>query len=68
MLPREPMERYEFLRDRGRYLLYPRNDGDDVTRRDHVLVYGVATYSVPPGYVKVASFGPDKYLLSRAAR
>jgi hypothetical protein len=65
VLTTEPTYRYEFLRDRARYLLYPRNDGDDGTPRDHILVYGVRDFRTPPGYEEVASFGPQRYLLSR---
>ncbi|MGQ0722488.1 MAG: hypothetical protein ACT4PE_13080 [Candidatus Eiseniibacteriota bacterium] len=65
VLPTEPTYRYEFLRDRARYLLYPRNTGDDRTLRDHILVYGVRDFETPPGYVQVEFLGPNRYLLSR---
>jgi hypothetical protein len=65
VLPTEPTYRYEFLRDRARYLLYPRNAGDDRTQRDHILVYGVRDFEAPPGYAQVEYFGPNRYLLSR---
>jgi hypothetical protein len=65
VLPAEPTYRYEYLRDRARYLLYPRNDGEDLTPRAHILVYGARDFQAPPGYERVESFAPHKYLLSR---
>lgn len=67
VLPSRPTYQFEFLRDRARYLLYPRNYGDPYTLQDHILVYGVAGYEPPPGYQQVRAFGPDKILFSRRA-
>lgn len=65
ILPREPVHRFEFLRERGRYILYPRNYGNNNELKKYILVYGVKDYEKPHGYVIVENFAQDKYLLKR---
>ena len=65
ILPAEPGHRFMFLREKGRYILYPRNYGDNDTPRDYILVYGQKDYVIPPGYEIIKSFGIDKYLLAK---
>ena len=65
VLPPQPQRRFEFLREKGRYILYPRNYGDNDSPQNYILVYGVQNFKKPEGYEMVRSFGPDKYLLKR---
>ena len=68
VIPREPSERFEFLYAKGRYLLYPRNYGNNTVARRYVLVYNVPDYFIPPGCEVIKTFAPHKYLLAERSR
>ena len=63
VLPAEPRSKFEFLSGKARYFLYPRNYGDNVTRKTYILVYQVKDFYPPAGYEIFVMFAPDKYLL-----
>ncbi len=65
ILPKEPNQKFEFLREKGRYILYPRNYGDNETPRDYILVYGKEDYKIPQGYEVIKAFDHHKYLLGK---
>jgi len=62
IIPKNPKERYEFLREKGRYYLYPRNYGNNEEMANFILVYGVKDFEIPKGYHKYVVFTHDKYL------
>lgn len=55
--------KYEFLREKGRYFLYPRNYGDNERQANYILVYDVDDFEVPEGYRIHTTFTSGKYLL-----
>jgi hypothetical protein len=65
VLPEKPQARLEYLRDKARYLLYPRNTGDNATPRPWMLVYRVPDFEPPSGYRVVKRFAPHATLLAR---
>lgn len=64
VLPAEQQNKFEFLREKARYFLYPRNYGDNAIRKDYILVYQVNNFYHPEGYETLMTFAPDKYLLT----
>ncbi|MBF0531735.1 MAG: hypothetical protein HQL23_01420 [Candidatus Omnitrophica bacterium] len=64
ILPIAPQNKLEFLRDKGRYYLYPRNYGENTLRQKYILVYQQPDFRAPAGYARIKDFGPDKYLLT----
>ena len=64
VLPAEQQHKFEFLREKARYFLYPRNYGDNTIRKDYILVYQVDDFYRPEGYEALVTFAPDKYLLT----
>ncbi len=65
VLPKEPAHKFMFLREKGRYILYPRNYGDNDSGKDYILVYGQKDYLIPQGYKIIKMFDTDKYLLEK---
>jgi len=65
ILPQAHQQEFEFLREKGRYILYPRNYGENTILRNHILVYNVNEWVIPDGYKMSMNFGPGKYLLTR---
>ena len=65
VLPETSKGKFEFLREKGRYYLYPRNYGNNKDPADVVLVYGVKGFVIPEGYRKYKDFSDDKYVLVR---
>jgi len=65
ILPQAHQQEFEFLREKGRYFLYPRNYGENTILRNHILVYNVDEWGIPDGYKILMNFGPGKYLLTR---
>lgn len=65
LLPTDSWRRYAYLREKGRYFLYPRNFGNNSLPGDYILVYGVKDFLAPTGYRILRHFGEDKYLLER---
>lgn len=63
VLPQAPVNKYEFLREKGRYFLYPKNFGNNNLEADYILVYGVEGFQAPANYRKHEVFSQDKYLL-----
>ena len=68
ILPTTSKYKYAFLREKGRYFLYPRNDGNNDQEADYILVYGVRDYTSPKDYNVLAVFSNDKRLYSRGDR
>ena len=64
ILPVQQQNKFEFLREKARYFLYPRNYGDNAIRKDYILVYQVNNFYRPEGYETLVTFAPDKYLLT----
>lgn len=67
VVPAEQRNKFEFLREKARYFLYPRNYGDNAIRKDYILVYQVNNFYHPEGYETLMTFAPDKYLLTNRA-
>ena len=65
LLPRLPLYRYEYLRDKARYLLYPKNYGNNDLQQDFILVYEVAEPAIPDSYRILKRFAPNKVLWVR---
>lgn len=63
VLPQTPENRYYFLREKGRYFLYPRNFGNNQKTAKYILVYGVRDFVLPENYKMEKRFAEDKYLL-----
>ena len=63
ILPLKPKRKYEFLEEKGRYYLYPRNLGNNKVLADYILVYGVNNFKPPGLYEQCLKFSSDKYLL-----
>jgi hypothetical protein len=62
-LPQAPVNKYEFLREKGRYFLYPRNFGNNNLEADYILVYGADGFQIPANYRIYEVFSQNKYLL-----
>jgi hypothetical protein len=60
-----PEHRHAFLREKGRYFLYPRNYGQNDSLEDYILVFGVPDFVVPRGYYRAKTFAADKFLLKK---
>ncbi len=65
ILPTENLFKYQYLREKARYFLYPRNYGDNITSKNFILVYKKNDFVIPNDYQVMAKFGDDKYLLSK---
>lgn len=65
ILPHDKGRKFEFLRDKGRYILYPRNYGDNTILQKYILVYQIKDFPIPKDYKIIRSFGPDRYLLAK---
>ncbi len=66
VIPLQPQYRHEFLREKGRYYLYPHNYGNNSEENpDYILVYDVEDFIIPPHYKVKRLFTKDKYLLSK---
>jgi len=68
LLPLEPSKRFQFFEGKGRYILYPRNYGENNSFKKYILVYGVSDFSIPSGYEVIKYFSHNKYLLKRKTR
>lgn len=68
ILPQEDVTKFKYLQEKGRYILYPRNYGDNRVLKEYLLVYGVSGLSLPQGYETAKRFAEDKYLLKRTGR
>lgn len=68
ILPEEQKQKFEFLREKGRYILYPRNYGNNKTPRNYILVYEREDYRISEGYAVIKTFGNHKYLLGRQSK
>ncbi len=64
ILPQEDQKKFAFFTGKARYILYPRNFGDNAALQRHILVYQVKNFHIPEGYQVIRSFGPDRYLLT----
>lgn len=62
IFPTQQTNKDEFLRDKGRYYLYPRNYGKNEKLANYILVYDSKDFQIPDGYQKKVEFGPNKYL------
>ena len=67
VLPQDPPQRFAFWREKGRYILYPHNYGDNVSPQKFILVFAVDDYVIPQGYTKTMIFARDKFLLEKGA-
>ena len=65
-LPAAPLDKHQFLREKGRYYLYPRNYGDNEGPADYILVFGAEGFQEPRDYEKRIVFSKDKYLLVKS--
>ena len=65
ILPTLPTRRYEYLREKGRYYLYPRNYGNNSEAANYILIYGVEDLKIPETYQKAWVFAQDKYLIAK---
>lgn len=65
IVPSQPTHRFNFLWAKARYVLYPRNYGNNDESKDYILVYERKDFIIPAGYEKIISFGADKYLLRK---
>lgn len=65
ILPKEPENRFFFLREKGRYFLYPRNYGVNDETSAYLLVYGVKNYAIPAGYHMKHVFAAGKFLIEK---
>lgn len=63
ILPQEWQRYSDFLREKGRYILYPRNYGDNKSPQKYILVYQVSDFQAPKGCRVIRVFGPGKYLM-----
>ncbi len=57
---------FQYLREKARYFLYPRNYGDNITAKNFILVYKNDNFGIPDGYEILAFFGENKYLLKKS--
>lgn len=65
ILPEKPAKRAQYLMGKGRFMLYPRNYGDNARAGDYILVYKVSDVQPPGGYRVIENFADDKYLMVR---
>ncbi len=65
VLPAEQRKRLEFLEQMARYILYPRNDGDNQSPGDYILVYDVTNYERPEGFKVIKTLTSRACLLGR---
>jgi|GEM_PF-1340481 len=65
ILPKMPVHKYQFLREKGRYFLYPRNYGNNEQEADFILVYLLEDFRIPDTYRVCKVFAENKYLLAR---
>ena len=64
IFPKDVGKKFLFLTEKGRYILYPRNYGENVIFQDYILIYQVKDLRIPEGYRVLKFFAPDKYLLT----
>jgi hypothetical protein len=62
ILPSANRTRREYLRDKARYLLYPKNNGNNEIRRPFILTFEVPDFEVPAGYRMIKSYGAGNAL------
>lgn len=65
ILPQPSQHKFEFLREKGRYFLYPLNYGENSLLKKYILVYDVDNFIKPMEYEMVHYFSADKYLMKR---
>ena len=63
ILPESPQSKHTFLMAKSRYILYPRNYGNNTIPQNYILVYQRNDFSIPQNYRILKSFGSDRYLL-----
>ena len=66
ILPQDNLDRNNFLTEKARYYLYPRNYGENLTPQKYALIYSVPHFQIPAGYTVIKRFGPDKYLIKNS--
>lgn len=67
VVPQYHIGQRDFLEGQARYVLYPRNYGDNRAPGDYILVYGVKDYACPEGFIPVKQFTQDSYLFKRGS-
>lgn len=65
IIPAEPSVRFRYLQQKGRYILYPHNYGENDSLKEYVLVYGADDFSIPSNFEVIKNFADHKYLLKR---